>query len=336
MGAVKKIKKAIKSGVIRPVRETVLRANYRCGNYEDVIWLIGAARSGTTWVSSLIGHEKRLREVFEPFNSRFDEQMSFLQPHQYMRPGESNELLEKIATDVFSGKFMHPRVDRWSRSLVYKGLLVKDVFANLLACWATQRFPRVKTVFLIRNPFPAVLSLTKKQRWYWIKDPADFLIQPTLVEDHLAPFEELIRDVSARKDTIESQILIWSILNYVPLRQFAPGQCHICFYEDVFRDPDGEILKIFKFTGQKTDAETLRLNRKLVSRASPTSGPESTLVSGTSPLTSWKNELSTRQIDSGLKILEQFGLAELYDENAMPNRAVLKEISDLSLERGIN
>ncbi len=324
MSAVKKIKKAIKSGVIRPVRETVLRANYRCGNYEDVIWLIGAARSGTTWVSSLIGHEKRLREVFEPFNSRFDEQMSFLQPHQYMRPDESNELLEKIATDVFSGKFMHPRVDRWNRSLVYKGLLVKDVFANLFACWAACRFPQVKPVFLIRNPFSVVLSLTKKQRWFWVKDPAIFLNQTALMEDHLSPFEELIRETSARQDTFLSQILIWSILNYVPLRQFAPGQCHICFYEDVFSDPNGEISKIFQFTGLDADTKHLRLNRKRVTRASPTAGPESTLASGTSPVTSWKNELSSPQIDAGLEILDAFGFAELYDEVSMPNRSVLE------------
>jgi hypothetical protein len=36
------------------VRAAVLRANYYAGNYERAVWLIGAGRSGTTFLSRLL------------------------------------------------------------------------------------------------------------------------------------------------------------------------------------------------------------------------------------------------------------------------------------------
>jgi len=317
MTAVKKIKKAIKHGVIQPVRETVLRANYRRGNYKEAIWLIGAARSGTTWISNLLNHEKRLREMFEPFHPRFVEPMTFLLPHQYTRPDEPNEKLEKIAADVFSGRFVHPRVDQGNRSLVYHGLLVKDVFANLFACWTSNRFPQVKPVLLIRNPFAVALSVCKAKNWFWAKEPLDFLKQTNLVEDHLHPFEEIIRKTSAEQDPVLCQILIWSILNTVPLRQFVPGQCHICFYEDVLSDPEREISNIMRFVNPAGPPVSGSLKQKMISR------PSRTTLSGERG--SWQSELSSQQIDAGLNILNQFGFAELYDESGKPARAVLQQ-----------
>ena len=319
MAAVKKIKKAIKHGVVQPARETVLRANYRRGNYKEVIWLIGAARSGTTWISNLINHDKKYRELFEPFHPRFVEPMNFLLPHQYVRPDEPNEQLEKIAGEVFSGKFMHARVDRGNRSLVYHGLLVKDVFANLFAHWASNRFPQVKPVLLIRNPFPVALSIYKAKNWFWMKEPLEFLNQTKLIEDHLRPFEEIIRKTSAEQDPVLNQILIWSILNYVPLRQFAPGQCHICFYEDVLSNPHKEISNIMRFVNSATIVPE-RLQEEVIFRSSRTS------ISGdrAADLNFWKNEMTSRQIDAGLNLLDAFGFAELYDETSTPNRTVLE------------
>ena len=320
------IRQTIKSRVINPIRTIPLIANYWLNNYKEVIWLIGDGRSGTTWVSNLINHNKSYREMFEPFHPRLVRGMNFLLLQQYIRPRDSNKQLEIIASDVFSGKFMNPRVDSGNRSFLYRGLLIKDIFANLFSCWVSSNFPKVKIILLIRNPFSVALSKYKLKNWLWLTEPIDLLKQSALYEDYLRPFEDLIRRTSKEGDYVLCQILIWSIINYVPLIQFNRGQIHVMFYEDVFTKPGDEISKMFRFVRPGIESHSINLDRESVNRPSRFAGPESNLLRGTSPVTSWKDELTFQQIDAGLKILQCFGFAELYDDNSIPNWQVLNNI----------
>ena len=308
---------------MHPVKKIVLTANYWNKNYKEVIWLIGDGRSGTTWLSDLINHDNRYRSMFEPFHSQ---SVKFLKPHQYMRPDAANKPLEKMASDVFSGKYTGRRVDRYNHSFVYKGLLIKDIFANLFACWASVRFPNIKIVLLIRNPFSVALSKLKKKGAFWAVEPLEFLEQHSLYEDYLLPFENLIRETSGHKDFILSQILIWAIVNYIPLRQFKPGQIHMVFYEDLYAQPDFEISKISRFIRPGAENRQIKLDRHIVNQPSRVSGAQSNLTLGLSPVTSWKNELTSRKIDAGLRILESFGFEQLYNDNSMPDKNEFNKI----------
>ncbi len=115
------------SQIIRCSRSTVLKANYVLRRYNDVVWLIGDGRSGTTWLSDLMNHANRYRTMFEPFHPRFVDAVAFLSPHEYIRPCDPHGQLAAAASAIFSGRFPHPRVDSGNRSLVYNGLLIKDI-----------------------------------------------------------------------------------------------------------------------------------------------------------------------------------------------------------------
>ncbi|MCC5906832.1 MAG: sulfotransferase domain-containing protein [Balneolaceae bacterium] len=311
-------------------RKAILKANYVLKNYNEVIWLIGDGRSGTTWVFDLINHDKRFREMFEPFHPEFVGDTDSLIPHQYIRQDDSNENLTDLATKIFSGMYTHPRVDSGNRSLLYKGLLIKDIFANLFSYWAVSQFPEVRPVLLIRNPFSVAISKSKKKNWFWETEPLNLLSQHTLHEDYLTPFEDMIRRVSSGKDYILNQILIWSIINYVPLRQFSPGSIHICFYENIYKEPVREIAKIYRFVRGEHDTSQLVIRNKIIERPSRVTGRESNLLSGTSPISAWKNELKHKEIDDGLKILQCFGFDNLYDNNSMPNIESLRNIHEFA------
>lgn len=136
----------IKPKLVSLSRKGILKANYYLNNYNEVIWLIGDGRSGTTWVSDLINHEKSYREMFEPFHPMLVRDANFIIPHQYMRRDGSNEDLEAFSAKVFSGKYTHERLDSENRSLRYSGLLIKDIFANLMSHWAVSQFQQVKPV----------------------------------------------------------------------------------------------------------------------------------------------------------------------------------------------
>ena len=320
------IEQIILSHLLKPVRDVTLHANRLLDNYDEVIWLIGDGRSGTTWVSDLLNHDRKYREMFEPFHPQHVDEMSFLAPHQYVRPDLSHDQLESIAADVFSGTFTHPVVDSANHSRLYSGLLIKDIFANLFAFWASLRFPNLKIILLIRNPFSVALSKHKKKDWYWVTDPILLLTQKHLYEDYLHPFEALIRKTGESDDYILRQILIWSIINYVPLKQFSPGHIHVTFYEEVYADPDSQVSSTFRFVKNTNVNCHVKLDEETVKRPSRVVSKESSLFLGKSPVTSWKDELSTRQIDAGLRILDAFGFAELYDEDSMPNRDAFDSI----------
>ena len=311
-------------------RTAVLKANYAFNNYSEVIWLIGDGRSGTTWISSLINHDKRYREMFEPFHPELLNQLDGFVPHQYFRQHESHDRLTAFATDIFNGKFTNARVDAGisNRSFLYQGLLVKDIFANCLSYWAASQFPTIKPVLLIRNPFSVALSKYKKKHWFWVTEPLELLAQPALKEDFLLPFEDVIKSVSRENNYILKQVLIWSIINYVPLRQFAPDSIHVCFYENIYTQPSQEIAKLLQFVRGNRQSSLIDISKEVVEFPSRVAGPQSNLLSGTSPISSWQNEIDPQVIDRGLEILCNFGFESLYDELSMPNLKALTKIHD--------
>ena len=318
--------------IVHPIRSQVLLANYKLNNYKEVLWLIGDGRSGTTWVSNLINYNKEYRDMFEPFHPKIVKEASFLLPDQYVRAEDTNDQLEKFANEVFSGRFTHLRVDPANRSISYKGLLIKDIYANLFSYWVYTHFENVKIVLLIRNPFSVALSKYKIRDWFWMNDPMSLLNQPKLYEDYLQPFEDIIIETSKKNDFILNQILIWSIINYIPIRQFSPGQIHIVFYEDIFTNPNLETSKILQFSKGNIDINLLKLDEKTIKHHNRVMGTESNIIKGKSPITSWKNELSSTQIENGQKILDCFGFAELYNDESMPNRFVLDSIHSQGLK----
>jgi hypothetical protein len=320
------ISRAITRWPASHAKSLALTANYYLGRYREVVWLIGDGRSGTTWVSSLINHQRRYREMFEPFHPRVLKSTDGFRPNQYIRPDDPCEVFRDRAAEVFSGRLTHGRVDADTRPAVYNGLLIKDIFANLFACWALQRFPDLKILLLMRNPFAVAVSKFHKRRWSWTIDPLDLLNQPNLREDYLHPFEALIGRVSRGNDYIETQILIWSILNYVPLLQFGADQCHVVFYEDVCARPDDEVSRIRSHIRPHDAAPRVTIPAEVVRKPSRVTATGSALLKGASPIDSWRRELTPAQIDAGRAILSHFGLDGLYRSEPMPDRERLDDV----------
>jgi hypothetical protein len=153
-----------------------------------------------------------------------------------------------------------------------------------------------------------------KKNWTWVTDPISLLNQSKLRDDYLQEFKELIFETSKKNDFILNQILIWSIIHYVPFRQFNSDQIHLMFYEDVFANPVGEISKLENYVGKEFND----LPKHIIEKPSKVGGFN--LERGMSPITSWKNDIPTSIIDQGYKILERFGLENLYNEKSLPNK----------------
>jgi len=293
--------------------------NHSLKKYNKILWLIGDGRSGTTWVSNLINHDQYFREMFEPFHPEFIEEMSCLQSHLYLRPNDINENFQSVANEVFKGKLWNKRIDQDNSVGIYKGLLIKDIFGNLFSNWVYQNYPDIQMTLLVRNPFAVVPSKYDRKDWGWATDPFILFNQDQLREDYLLEFEDLMCEVKSEDNYILKQILIWSIIHYVPFKQFKSNQLHVMFYENIFQNTQEEMRNLSKFINKPFTY----LSDDFIKKPSKVAGEN--IIKGNSPINSWMNKIPASTIDKGMHILEQFGLENLYDSNSLPNTFDINE-----------
>jgi hypothetical protein len=170
----------------------------------------------------------------------------------------------------------------------------------------------------MRHPFATALSKRKLKDWDWMTEPKQFLNQPFLVEDYLEPYREIIEKTAG---DFEKQVLIWSIIHYVDLKQLEERDIILVFYEDLCSDPEGELERIFVFlygsAGERLNSPKLA---ERIKAPSFTSRQNSAIKMGGDLFDVWKKDLSESNIENGIEILRTFGLDRIYNRSLTPDR----------------
>jgi hypothetical protein len=275
------------------------------GDHRNSVFLAGSGRSGTTWLSEIINHKGTYRYVFEPFNPGEVGVVRQFRSKQYLRPDDRREEFLEPARLVLTGELRDPWTDRFHKRFVARRRLIKDIRANLLLGWMRANFPGMPIILLLRHPCAVVAS---RLALGWKDNLSETMEQEELVEDFLLPMETEIR---AASDDFERHIFLWCIDNYVPLKQFEPGQIHLAFYENLLVNPERELRSPFAFLGEDLDD---RVYGKL-RRPSPLSRRNTTVPS----VDGWRSHTSPRRLERAIEILNLFGLDRLYGEGAMPD-----------------
>ena len=136
----------------------------------------------------------------------------------------------------------------------------------------------------------------------WRDNLSETMEQEELVADFLLPVEAEIRDA---RDAFERHVFSWCIENYVPLRQFGPGEIQLSFYEHFLAHPEDEIPRLFAFLREDFDASVYREARR----------PKDEEGS----VDAWRRSVSSSQLERTVEILALFGLDRVYGEGAMPD-----------------
>jgi hypothetical protein len=274
------------------------------GDHRSSVFLAGSGRSGTTWVSAVINHRNAYRFVFEPFHPGRVGMMEDFRRRQYLRPGDRREEYLGPARTALTGGIRSLWTDRFNNKLVARRRLIKDIRANLLLGWIHENFPGMPIILLLRHPCAVVAS---QLALGWQEVLLETMEQEELVEDFLLPVEAEIR---AARDPFERHLFSWCIENYVPLRQFGPGEIHLAFYESFLVHPERELRRLFSFLGEDFDERAYRALRRpsLLSR-----NPQVPSVDG------WRRFVTGRQLERAVEILGHFDLDRLYGEGTMPD-----------------
>jgi hypothetical protein len=277
------------------------------GDHRDAVFLAGSGRSGTTWLSEVINYKGGYRYVFEPFNPARVSAFGHFRSKQYLRPDDTSEAFLEPARLALSGALKDPWTDRFNARFMARRRLIKDIRANLLLLWMRANFPGMPIILLLRHPCAVV---TSRLALGWKDNLGETMAQEDLVEDFLLPVEAEIR---AARDDFERHLFLWCIDNYVPLRQFARGEIHLVYYEDLLENPEDGLRSLFGFLGEDMDD---RVYGRL--------GRPSSLSRRGAPLPSvdgWRAHVSARQLERACEILALFGLDRVYGEGPMPDRS---------------
>lgn len=274
------------------------------------ILVSGTARSGTTWLGDLIASQVPCRTLFEPFHPELVPEYRGFHRFQYLRPGSENPKFQGFAQKVFTGEIRNRWIDRQNEHIFSHVRLVKEIRANLSLKWLHDHFPEVPIVLLIRHPCAVVCS-RMELGWATDMDIEPFLSQPELIEDHLLPYMDLIKNARTAE---EKHTIIWCVSNQVPLKQLNPGEAKIVYYENLCTQPENELPALFDFIGQTYTKSVI----DIINRPSQTTKVTSAVVRGIDKIEDWKKKLRASQIDSVLRTVEAFGMSHLYGESFSP------------------
>ena len=304
-----------KTSLRKIAKNAVIAANRLAGHHDRVIWIVGDGRSGTSWLADLINHHNRYLYIFEPLHPNVFPFLDYEQPWLYLRPGQPSPYQSHI-DDIFTAKTQGSHV-RANRSLIHKGVLIKDIHGHLLIDWVAARFPNVRKILLLRHPFAVALSKSKLQSWRWMEDPTRFLAQDPLRDTYLSPFRDII---PSGKNYFENQVIIWCIVHYIALKQAANHDTHLTYYENLCIDYKTEVPPVLDYVGDPAGIDDSRLTNILDSPSSTSAG-HSAVKRNENRIDGWQRQLTARQIEAGETILREFGLNEIYNGAALlPNK----------------
>ena len=290
---------------VRPSRVLgALHADLGRGDHTSSVLLAGSGRSGTTWVSAVINHQGAYRLVFQPFHPGKVRMMRGFRRKQYLRPGDRRAEYLGPARAALTGELRSLWTDRFNTRLVARRRLIKEIRANLLLGWMGENFPGMPIVLLRRHPCAVVAS---RLALGWRDNLSETMEQEELVEDFLLSVEAEVREA---RGAFERHVFSWCIENYVPLRQFGPGEIHLAFYESFLVHPEEEVGRLFAYLGEDLDGLVWRA----LGRPSPLSRED-----GSPSVDSWRRSVTDAQLERVVEILGLFGLEGVYGEGAMPD-----------------
>lgn len=283
-------------------------------DHRKTTFVAGMGRSGTTWLAQLLNFRNDYRFIFEPFDpGRVALAVNFAD-HTYLRPDDTRRLFLAPAKAIVTGLVKEWFVDQHNRKVICGRRLVKDVRANLFLRWLHEQFPGMPLVLIVRHPFAIAASRAKTGADVDLE--AQFLSQPQLVEDYLAPYADLMR---ACHTPFERHVAAWCVEIGVPLSQFKPGELGVVFYERLATQPLVVLPEIFAHVGRPFDRRVADFVRMPSHTTLSKSTLEAKWASGSSRVTaSWQEHISPVQVRRGLEIIDAFGLSSIYDDSPNP------------------
>lgn len=282
----------------------------------DVIFIAGSGRSGTSWLANICNYRNSFRYLFEPLNPRHLPER--YQPFKWC--ANIDDKHEPLGS-VIAGK----SASTWSNSrntrLIANRRLIKEIRANLLLPWINVNQPEVKTLLLMRNPLAVAasrkaLAYQKEGNWVWEPSLRELLDEPAL-KAQLSNEEYQLLSLQVDKGVVLETIADWCINNLVASRLIDFTKTYLIFYEDMVSRQDMTVRSLMNFieVGYHQNIETF------LSRKSETTRSSNNVAQPTSSddvANQWQQVLTPQEIVSANELLNSFEIERFYTADFVP------------------
>ncbi len=296
-------------------------------NITENILLFCNPRGGSTWLMEILSSINNTAIVWEPlFRGKIDttgktptqtraglevlNNLNFWYS-EYIAPSEERPDAFKFFNDLFSHKYLH-------RSIYHKNsikslqnadtAIFKFCYANLMTQWLITNY-NYKSIILHRHPCAVVSSQLKHKGGWKNHESLDrFSIpkcnNPSLFQKH----ENILLKLHTTEECLAA---IWS-LNFLATHEQGDSVLTI-HYEDLLLNTRESLELLQKYINKDLDIDNILSVAHLPSKTSNKSKiiPEK-------QLSSWKNNLSTEQIENILNTVQRFGI-DTYNYSLIPD-----------------
>jgi len=277
------------------------------------ILVLGAPRSGTSWLAEMLSRADGVLHYDEPCNANINRRDGQREHWTaYARDADVDPYFARHLDPCFAGGFHRSakwEKGRWrSRISGHGRVLVKEVAAVMLTGWLTRRYlPQV--VFIHRHPIAVAHSELRRNGVAGMSG-AWLLKNRQLTEDYLPGFEG---ELTMKRPPLAVAALTWAVRNRVALRQLdSYANVRLVRYEALAADPEAEFRALYADLGLRWTPEVAVAVRESSTETAP--GDYSTRRVSNEMVDRWRTLVSEEQAEAVWEAVRPFELP-FYDSS---------------------
>lgn len=295
------------------------------------ILVVGAPRSGTTWLGKMLALPDDTYGLYEPFNPdgprppsasywpyrrkveyvTWDNEWSYLLPTWQVLHG-------RLPVEHFLRRMTQRRFQQWREEalpvvrakLGAKRIVAKDSTSVFYAHWLAARFG-VRIVVILRHPGGTTAGY---KRMGWMQDMSFILEQPLLMRDLLEPYRDDIERWNhtyraGKADPVDMGILWWRLSMHAAATHLEHHADWIAVrHEDLSANPTEQFPELYRRLGLAWSPDVAARAVPLTRGSGSSTGLGSTMHvlerTSRSTIGDWKDRLEPAEVDRMLRATE--------------------------------
>lgn len=192
---------------------------------DKAIWLISDGRSGSTWFSRLLASARPCHIEHEPVHPLFTPSLA----DEAQLPLPCDPVIESKLVPLFEAiRAGDHRTARFGESdrCADGGLIIRDVFALMVAPRMVELLPWLRPVVILRHPCEVAASKCALSDWVWFSQ-VEMLARDEVL---LATFPQLPRLIVRARSPFQRYVLTWCVAHAFLLSHISSAQLEVVRY----------------------------------------------------------------------------------------------------------
>lgn len=290
--------------------------------------VFASPRGGSTWLAETLKTLTDATLVWEPlfvynkykinnFNPfAFPErQKSGMGWHQYIPENETWDEAEDFFEKLFNKEIVNLKLYRFndlSKIKESKTFLYKFCFGNNVLPWLVDKYD-INPVLLVRHPCAVVASQLNYRAFDWHKTNLKYNYNMVKFKEFYDPYREVLDTISCVEERLAAD---WAMTVLTPLKNKKNDVKWVTTaYEDLLINPDQVISKIKSRYNLEWDETKLD---EIIRKQSFTKSSFENNSNSKNKLSSWKKNLTTKQIDTIINFTQRLGV-DFYSSDLEPD-----------------